>query len=267
MNILEETKLSFLHIWKYCRKNVEEFEFFNCPRPFFNIACVIDGEGHFKDSNGTELHLLPGDIFVIPNSTRYGGKWTGSPDITYITLHFIVEHNGSIFGNNAIEFQKIKGSSDLTARFIEAYQAYIGSDQEKYKAMADFYEIMYDLIPLLNVKHKRNDNTHIKRAIIYLTTNYKSKISVSTLCEIAHLSPSRFFTLFKRETGMSPIEYKNSVCIRNAEKLLISTDDSIEEISDELGFASAAYFRRLFKSYRGKTPTEYRRDLRRQMNL
>ena len=95
----------------------------------------------------------------------------------------------------------------------------------------------------------------------YLENNYDAHCTVEGLAGLCFLSPSRFFYHFKKETGLSPIAYKNQVCIRHAtQTLLLEKHKSIEEVSEEYGFESAVYFRRLFKSVTGKTPTQYRNE-------
>jgi AraC-like DNA-binding protein len=60
---------------------------------------------------------------------------------------------------------------------------------------------------------------------------------------------------------LSPIAYKNQLCIDQAAQILLSgSKKSIEEISSELGFESATYFRRVFKQYTGISPRMFRQN-------
>lgn len=58
---------------------------------------------------------------------------------------------------------------------------------------------------------------------------------------------------------MCVTDYRNAVRVDVAIQLLLSTDSSVEEIASAVGFASAIYFRRVFKGATGMTPTAYRR--------
>lgn len=100
-----------------------------------------------------------------------------------------------------------------------------------------------------------------------MTFNYTDNLTIQELATIANLSPSRFFTVFKKETGITPIEYKNRICIRNAEKMLLISDLSIEEIAEKLGFNSSSYFRRTFKAYTGKSPREYKNGIKTELKI
>lgn len=73
------------------------------------------------------------------------------------------------------------------------------------------------------------------------------------------MSTSRFFPLFRRSLGLSPVEYINHYRINRAVILLMSSEGhSVEEVSEATGFQSAAYFRRVFKKITGKSPRDYR---------
>ena len=77
------------------------------------------------------------------------------------------------------------------------------------------------------------------------------------LAKLCTLGISRFFELFRQETGVSPIRYRNMLRIEMSQQLLLGSD-SIEAIADRLGFSSADYFTRVFKGIVGMTPGSYR---------
>ena len=80
---------------------------------------------------------------------------------------------------------------------------------------------------------------------------YKLNISVHYLCHV-----------FKAETGITPIDYRNSVKLTMAKKLLLGTNKKIADIALECGFGSASYFSKLFAKNEGITPAEYRNTLK-----
>ncbi|MEG1229693.1 MAG: helix-turn-helix transcriptional regulator, partial [Flavobacterium sp.] len=62
---------------------------------------------------------------------------------------------------------------------------------------------------------------------------------------------------FKRELGMSPIEYVLNEKIKYAKKLLRNPSIQINEVCYLSGFEDANYFIRLFKKHEGITPKQY----------
>jgi AraC-like DNA-binding protein/mannose-6-phosphate isomerase-like protein (cupin superfamily) len=68
--------------------------------------------------------------------------------------------------------------------------------------------------------------------------------------------------LFRRATGLSPLEYFQRRRIQHAGARLLDPERSITEVAMELGFADAAHFSRLFGKYAGLTPRAYREKYR-----
>ena len=73
-----------------------------------------------------------------------------------------------------------------------------------------------------------------------------------------------FYRKFKKAIGLSPRDYINQIRISRAENFLTSTDFTIKEISDRLGYYSASHFSQEFKKARQKPPAVWRK--RRQSN-
>lgn len=98
---------------------------------------------------------------------------------------------------------------------------------------------------------------YIKQAIAHITANINTDIDVNTLIEMSHLSKSRFYALFKKYTGTSPLHFQNSYRLSSAADHLIIYDMSVNEVSRQLGFSDPLYFSRLFKKQFGVSPSKY----------
>ena len=72
------------------------------------------------------------------------------------------------------------------------------------------------------------------------------------------LSPNYFGDLIKKETGKSATEHIQSKLIDIAKERILGTEDTMSQISYELGFQYPQHFGRLFKQRVGCTPNEYR---------
>lgn len=264
--MLSSSKLSFFNVQKHGNNAVSTTsDFLNYPRPYFNIGFIIDGKGNFSVPGSHDTLVSPGDIIIVPSAAQYISHMTGTPTISYITFHFIFEDENSVFNAKNIPIQKISGLSVLREKFECSLENFGKDISKQFKVMSEFYEILHIITPKLKFSPSKHKNTSVKKAIDFITINYKSEITVAELAAVANLSQSRFFTVFKSETGMTPIEYKNRICIRNAEKMLICEDFSIEELSEKLGFNSSSYFRRTFKMYTGKSPREYKNSIKSNM--
>lgn len=97
----------------------------------------------------------------------------------------------------------------------------------------------------------------IEQAIGYIHQSYGEKLTVDTLAKLVNMSQSHFIRTFKKETGLTPIEYLIKVRINKSKKLLRSRTKTITEIALQCGFNSAAHFSYCFVKQMGSTPTDY----------
>lgn len=83
-------------------------------------------------------------------------------------------------------------------------------------------------------------------------------LRISTLSEVAGVSGSHFFWLFKSATGCSPIRFFIQLRMRRASELLRNRNLTVKETADLLGYDDPYYFSRMFKSVMGVAPRHYR---------
>ncbi len=102
-------------------------------------------------------------------------------------------------------------------------------------------------------------NSVMQDSVHYICENYDKELSLSSIAEKFALSESHFSRQFKVYTGFGVAEYISIVRIKNAEKLLVTTNLPITEIAQNCGFNSSSYFTAVFKKMRGKTPAEIRK--------
>jgi len=97
-----------------------------------------------------------------------------------------------------------------------------------------------------------------RRVRDYVCEHLGSDISLSELASQAGLSPHYFSLLFKRAFGVSPYRYVLSARIHRAKRLLGERKMAISEIALELGFADQSHFSKVFKTFVGSAPGQYR---------
>lgn len=103
------------------------------------------------------------------------------------------------------------------------------------------------------------------KEIINQTKNYLIHhpfASVKELAKHCAVSEAALYSAFQKSSDITPNELKNRLLLEKAKELLISTDKSVEYISDVLNFSSTSYFRKKFKKHFGITPREMRKQYR-----
>lgn len=102
-----------------------------------------------------------------------------------------------------------------------------------------------------------NSNNPIVPIIAFIKENIRETIDLKELSNKACMSTTSFYRNFKRELGMSPIEFILNEKIKYAKKLLTNPNIQINEVSYATGFEDCNYFIRLFKKIEGITPKQY----------
>ena len=93
----------------------------------------------------------------------------------------------------------------------------------------------------------------------YIDQHYKESITLDMLAEKVSINKYYMAHAFKREYGVSPINYLIACRIREGKRLLAETDLSLSQIAAVLGFSSSSYFSQSFPNAEGLSPTEYRK--------
>ena len=100
----------------------------------------------------------------------------------------------------------------------------------------------------------------LRPVVEYITENYGEKIYIETLADMVALSPDYFTKMFKDSIGKTPIDYINGLRVNRAMQLLATTDLSMSDIAEAIGFCNANYFHKIFKQYIDTSPLAYRKS-------
>ena len=238
------------------------------------LEFIIVYEGRFAiTALGEEYFAEAGDVvFVgsgVPHSTRYViPSRTGlvqfrendflSSDITKIIKYSVKLNNLS---ESKLRIIKNKDIFDSIDRLLlesdtkkSAYDMLVRS--EVYRILGLLYRegILLDTERFFASKEIQK----ILPALKYVNENYAEDVSLDYVSLILGFDKSYFCRIFRSATGATFTEYLNFVRVCKAEKLLSSTDKSILEISEAVGFSSISYFTRMFKRIRNSSPGIYR---------
>ncbi|QUL56477.1 helix-turn-helix transcriptional regulator [Paenibacillus tritici] len=123
----------------------------------------------------------------------------------------------------------------------------------------NFQEFIEDLLHLL-LKDQRIPDRRISGLLEQLEQDLLHDVPkpLETYYSRLQLSRGHFFELFRRSTGVSPVEYMNRFRINRAREDLLHSPLSITAIAAKYHFSSLHYFSRLFHRQTGQTPREFR---------
>lgn len=96
----------------------------------------------------------------------------------------------------------------------------------------------------------------------YIDLHFKEPLTLEQLAEEGHMNKYYLSHAFKREYGISPINYMISRRVEESKYLLAETDLSMSQIAQLLGFSSLSYFSQVFRRSQEISPKEYRNSQR-----
>ena len=230
-------------------------DFSRLPRPFYILSYINRGNAVFDGRSG-KVVLQAGDLLFIPLGETYVSHWYGERDMVCTSVFFTFWPGGGALLEKAYPMQKLCCTPEEKMLVLSLEQM---RETDTFSAMSQFYSLLDLVFPRLHCGKNVKSDAPIRNALNCIKANYRQELSVRELAAMCHLSESRFAHLFREIMGMSPIAYKNSVAVSNAVKeLRLYPDKSIEDISSSYGFASASYFRRVVKTFTGKSPRQLR---------
>lgn len=107
-------------------------------------------------------------------------------------------------------------------------------------------------------KSRRRYGEAVQAACDYIQAHCQEEIKLQQMADQVHLSRNYFSELFKKETGLNFNDYLMQARMEKAKEALKLAPVKITDLAGQLGYANASYFIKLFKSYTGLSPHEYR---------
>ncbi|WP_042163229.1 AraC family transcriptional regulator [Paenibacillus gorillae] len=129
--------------------------------------------------------------------------------------------------------------------------------------------IFYQLLYVIFEQMERQSVIYVKpdlvaQAIQYIHERYMEPITLESLLEMLDCSSRQLLRSFKKQVRTSPIDYLIQVRMNKAKELLLTTELTLKDISESVGYADSYYFSRIFKKHEGVSPTLFKEKAQQQ---
>ena len=228
------------------------------------LLYIWDGEVCFEQNGKSDVVAGNGDLLYIPKGHRYKMQFAKS-NTTFVIINFemFTKNEGdvvllpdiAILGNdeNDHRFAAVMAKLEIISSSLNPV-----SELRKKELVFRLLSIIYtDSLPMLSAKQKY---PQILPGVLMLKQSYLENIPVTEFAKLCHISISSFRSLFRKQYGMSPINYRNRLRIDRAKTLLSEGSCTVAEAAYASGFDNIGYFCRSFKKITGKTPGEFNMD-------
>ena len=218
-------------------------------RPDHALLWIRTGCFTMSFPDRTQLHAPAGSLLYIPRGTKYIASFHGKESTRDTLIHF------QLSGNALAESASIwvaDGSARWADYFDQAEQAYTQT-QRPFLLQSVVYTLL-DQIVTHRLAAEQPDYRRIAPGLQQLERHLSESVSISALARACCMSERTFRRIFRRYTGVSPVQYRNNLRIMRARQLLTDAELTVAEIADLLGFYDSAYFCRYFHQCTGQWP-------------
>jgi AraC-like DNA-binding protein len=231
--------------------------FFSHPTPAFNRIFLFRHGGAKVKYAQTEQELEAGRVYLLPINQTFEVTYRANSELYYFHLTLQESMGLDVFTDAAgpMVLENV-GSS-----FGEIIEAYAFSDfQAKTRWQTALFQITCRFaMPLIETNRNRLKKANRYHPLLeHIQKNCRADLTVNDLADRMKLSRSALSKGFQRTTGIALKKHLSVVLLQRAKEKLAHTDETIKQMSAELGFTDPTYFHRFFKQKTGQKPLEYR---------
>ena len=220
------------------------------PRRINGLFLITDYPAHYTLDDGSSFKAEVGDVLLMSKGSRYivnfsipEGKKTHP---LMINFRLVDAENNEIILPTGVE-KLTHDDHTLLPLFSAAAQHYKNSAHALLKSRV--FEIIGNLFPI-----EPKDEC----MIAYINRHYTHSFNISELAKSCAMCEATYRKRFKELTGVSPVQYINTLKVQKACELLTDGDLNAADIAEFLSFCSISYFYRVFKDIKGMAPAEFK---------
>ncbi|MFD4509182.1 AraC family transcriptional regulator [Streptomyces sp. NPDC058457] len=253
---------------------------------FFEIAVVLQGHGRHQSLDGT-TRLCRGDVMLVPPGVPHSADGCRSLAVFHCLFRSsLLEHELSWARTDAVLGRLLLDEATAQQRtralHVRVREPDLQAATEHLGEMAALHgrcaaehraDVVGRLSLLLGILARAANDTGaepeavpahpaVTDALRILDAELTREWTLTDLADALSLTPSYLSRLFKGHTGMPPMAYLARRRAEAAADLLARTDATVADIAQRVGWSDQNYFARRFKAHFGRSPSEYRQDLR-----
>ncbi len=229
-------------------------------RKSHGILYIFSGQARFRQQNGRTVKATDGELLLLPKGLKYKMQYTAE-STTFVLIDLeIFDKKGIDRGfSEEIELLARDDCSHRIARIMADLE--LCATAQSLTAVFRRKELVFRLLRIICEADspfvlKNQGHPQILAGVLLLEQSFLENLPISRFAEACSISESSFRSLFGKQYGMSPIQYRNRLRIHRAAAMLSEGSCTISEAAYACGFENIGYFCRYYKKITGETPTQ-----------
>lgn len=236
------------------------------PTTCYQLHFVTSGKGSFREREihrGSGFLVLPGEAQNMKvESDDFEQYWINfcGADVPGLLRSCGIPLYSHIFDLSGDEKKQALAFALLKSVFPQTVKTSESLPQHSHTYLLGLF---YQLLSINEREMQQNISVterYVSTVCSYIHIHYSEPLTVEWLAAVAGLSPKYLIRLFKKITGGTIIEYITDTRMKNACVLLESTDKTVGEIAESIGYGDALYFSRVFRLRYGLAPSIWRKN-------
>lgn len=244
---------------------------------FFELHFCLSGEARICLNEEQEVSLIPGTFVLLPKNLNH--KISCLKDFAEFVCGFQLElneqHNDYIFLSNALyrsNLLQLYSCSRFMERYVEDMLYYTQSSENGLLSSlsATFKLLLLEVFRVIapsaaqapTILRERSYNMIIVAIQNYVENNISSHITGDDIAQQMGYSVRHLNRITQQHLGMSLQQLVDDVRLKRIRMLLETTDLSLSDIADRVGYSSEFSLNRFFKNAEGMSAGRYRQSIR-----
>lgn len=251
-------------IWKVGEHSKQPTGFASHWHEHIELHYIVEGEADFR-LNQTAYHVVPGDFVIINSNELHTAVCTREPYYARVIIFDMADLSPELAGCNYLFSSLVNGDgriADLTEQILREREGERHAYKQICKALT--MELLVHMcrnyveqtLSERDSLRRKKDLERLNVVLSYIQNHYIEPVSNAQLADMICLSEDRFGHLFREGVGKPPLQYINDMRLKSALNLLKTSDHTVTQVAEAVGFRDYNHFGRLFRKRYGCTPYE-----------
>ena len=204
--------------------------------------------------NGTKYPITAGSVrFHRPGDRVYSYRFN-----EIYVLHFDVDNKekGKRIFDSMPSFINLPSFENEIRMYQKLITALVMQDD--FESIHSLWEILGSIKAQLELQQNNSKLQITSKIKKYMDDHYSQQFTLAELAQEFHMHPVYMHRKFKKDVGMTPLQYLKQIRLSKAKAYLLTTDLSVDDISERCGFCNSSYFIKVFKGQMACTPYQFR---------